>query len=59
MTELSQKLTKSMPRRRSIRGVYTREKYQCKNLGVKEGGGRLIEGGVFLGTYGTVCQRLV
>ena len=26
-TELNQKLTKSMPRRRSTRGIYTREKY--------------------------------
>ena len=47
------KLTKSMPRRRSIWGIYTREKYLCKNLGVKEGGGRLLEGGMFSGTYGT------
>ena len=28
------------------------EKCLCKNLGVKERGGRLLEGGVFLGTYG-------
>ena len=42
-----------MPLKRSIRGIYTREKYLCKNLGVKEGGGRLLEGGVFSGTYGT------
>ena len=30
------------------------EKYLCKNLGVIEGGGRLLEGGVFLGTYITI-----
>ena len=29
-----------------------REKYLCKNLGVIEGGGYLLKGGVFLGTYG-------
>ena len=29
-----------------------RAKYLCKNLGVKEGEGRLLEGSVFLGTYG-------
>ena len=29
------------------------EKY--KNLWVKEGGGHLLEGGVFLGMYGTLC----
>ena len=28
------------------------EKYLCKNLGVKEGGGRLLEGGIFSGAYG-------
>ena len=42
-----QKLTKSMPRRRSIQGVYTREKYLCKNLGVEEGGGHLLKGSIF------------
>ena len=46
-----QKLTKSIIRRRLIQGVYTREKYLCKNLWVKEGGGRLLKGGVFSGTY--------
>ena len=33
-------------------GRLHRENYLCKNLGVKEGGGRLVEGGVFLGAYG-------
>ena len=28
------------------------EKYLTKNLGVREGGGHLLEGGVFSGTYG-------
>ena len=28
-------------------GIYMREKYPCKNLGVKEEGGHLLEGGVF------------
>ena len=32
-------------------GVYTREKQLCKNLGVKEGGGHLLKGGVFSGAY--------
>ena len=36
-----------MPRRHSVWGVYTREKYPCKNLGVKGGGGRLLEGDIF------------
>ena len=32
---------------------YTREKYLCKNLEVKEGGENLVEEGVFSGTYST------
>ena len=44
------------PRRCSIWGVYMLEKY--KNLGVKEGGGHLLEGGVFLGTYSTLCLKI-
>ena len=35
-----------------MQGVYTRKKYLCKNSGIKEGGGRLLEGGIFLGAYG-------
>ena len=31
---------------------YGGEKYLCKNLGVKGGGGHLLEGGVFSGAYG-------
>ena len=53
MTELNQKLAKSMPRRCSIRAVYTREKHLCLNLGVKEEGGHLLEGVIFLRNYGT------
>ena len=34
----AKRLTKSLPKKRSIRDVYTREKYQCENLMVKEGG---------------------
>ena len=45
-----------MPRRCSIQSIYTREKYLCKNLGVKEGGGHFFEGGVFLGTYSIASQ---
>ena len=46
---------KLMPRSRRhlLRGVYTRKKYLCKKLGVKEGGGHLLEGGVFSGAYDT------
>ena len=35
-----------------IQGDYMGGKYLCKNFGVKEGGGHLLEGGVFLGAYG-------
>ena len=45
-TELNQKLTKSMPRRHSIRGVYTREKYR-KTLGLKRGEGVCSKGAYF------------
>ena len=44
---LNQKLTKRRPRRCLIRGVNTRKKYLCTNLRIKEGGGRLLEWGVF------------
>ena len=40
--ELNQKLTKTFP---NLRGIYTREKYLCKKLGVK--GGCLLEGAYF------------
>ena len=53
MTELNQKLAKSMPRRCSIRAIYTREKHLCTNLGVKEEGGHLLKGVVFLRNYST------
>ena len=46
MTELNQKLTKHSQKTLDT-GVYTGEKYLCKNLEVKEGGGRLLEGGIF------------
>ena len=46
--ELSQKLPKSMPRRRSLWDIYTRENYLCKKLEVKEGEWRLVEGGVIM-----------
>ena len=39
-------------------GVYTGGKYLGKKLGVKEGGGRLLEGGVFLGAYGRYVIHL-
>ena len=47
--ELNQKL---IARRRSLRGVYTGGNNLWKKLGVKEGGGRLLEEGVFSGAYG-------
>ena len=59
--ELNLKLTKSLPRRHSLWGVYMRKKYLCKKLGVKEGGGHLLQGGVFWGAYGithVVCLGL-
>ena len=47
-TELKQRLTKSMPRRRSIGGVFILgKKYLCKKLEGKEGGGHLLEGVYF------------
>ena len=50
--ELNQKLTKAFPEDARY-GTFTRgEKHLRKNLGVKEGGGRLLKGGVFSGTYG-------
>ena len=55
-TELNQNLTKSIPRMCSIRGIYTKEKYLCKNLRCKEGGGHLLKGCVFSGTYGTCIK---
>ena len=49
-TELNRKLTKHSQNTLNM-GVYTGEKYLCKNLGVKERGGHLLKGGVFSGTY--------
>ena len=47
MTELNQKCTKSMPRRRLIHGIYTREKYLCKKFRIKEGEGVCSKGPYF------------
>ena len=55
MSKLNQKLTKSIVSRCSIWGVYMREIYLCKNLGVKEGGRSLPKKGVFSGTY-SICM---
>ena len=56
MTELNQKLTKSIPRS-LLRGIYTKE---------IEGGGRLLKGGIFSVAYGNslwalgcTCSRVV
>ena len=58
-TELKQRLTKSMPGRSSIGGVFIRgKKYLCKKLGGKEGGGHLLKGGVFLRSYGIWLKRV-
>ena len=66
-TELNQKLTKHslktldtghlhwekyLCKNSGVKG----KKYLCKNLGDREGGGRLLKGGIFLGTYGTVTR---
>ena len=51
-TELNQKLTKHSQKTLDT-GRLHEGKYLCKNLGVKEGGGRSLEGGVFWGAYGT------
>ena len=40
-------------RRDLVQGVYTREKYICEKLGIKEGGGCLINGSTLLGAYDT------
>ena len=47
MTELTQKLTKSMPKQHVLWVVYKKENTLCKKLG----GGHLLEGGLFLGAY--------
>ena len=39
-------------------GIYTRKKYPCKNFRVKEGGGYLIKGGIFSGTFGIYIGSL-
>ena len=58
--ELNLKLTKACPEDTRY-GVFTRGKYLCKKLRVKEGGGHLLQGGVFWGAYGithVVCLSL-
>ena len=52
-----QKLTKSMPRKCSTWGIYTREITLLKNFAVKEGEGRLLKGGVFSETYGLLLHQ--
>ena len=51
MMELTQKLTKHSQKILNT-GRLHGGKYLYKNLGVKEGGGRLLKGGVFSGAYG-------
>ena len=51
MTKLNQKLTKHSQKTLDT-GRLHGGKYLCKNLGVKEGGGHLLEGGVFSEAYG-------
>ena len=41
-------------KRCSPRGIYMREKYLCKKIGWKRGEGILLEGGLFLRTYGNL-----
>ena len=49
-----------MPRRPLLQGVYTRDKYLCTKLGVKdlEGGGHLLKGGAFSGAYSILKWHL-
>ena len=61
MTELNQKLTKLSHKtfntgQGRLNGEKKKKKnYLCKNWGVKEGGGRLLEGGVFSGAMVHSC----
>ena len=48
--ELNQKLAKHYQKTLNTECVH-RGKYLHKNLGVKEGGGCLLKGGIFSGTY--------
>ena len=47
--DLNQKLTKHSQKTLDMRHLH-RENYLCKNLGVEEGGGRLLEGGPIFGS---------
>ena len=51
MTELNQKLAKHYQKTLNMECVHG-GKYLHKNLGVKEGGGHLLKGGIFLGVHG-------
>ena len=55
--ELNQKFTKHSLKTLDTRRLHG-EKHLCKTLGVKEGGGRLLEGGIFSGSYGTTKTKL-
>ena len=52
--EANQKLAKSMFRRHSLWHIYTRGKIPVQEIGGKERGGRLLEGGVLSGGYGAM-----
>ena len=52
--ELDQKLTKHSQKMLDAGRLHEEKKYLCKNLGVKEGGGRLLEGDVFSGAYSII-----
>ena len=53
MTELNQKLTKHSRIQRMLNTGHLHGKnLLCKNLGFKDGGECLVEGGLFSGTYG-------
>ena len=60
MMELNQKLTKHSQKMLNTGRLHRGNiAYLCKNLGFKEGGGCLLEGGVFSGIYGITSNEIV
>ena len=57
MNGLGTRLTTSMPRKRSLRSVYTKEKYLCNKLGLKRGEGNCSKGAYFRELTVYIYQR--